>query len=176
MEKEKKLNILIVLLGIVALALAVLLLLMLSGKNNLKCKADDNDINYEELAKIADGDYKFINRDSDNNNSVMVLSDGKVWVNFNYYVENITNAKDIVLFSGPTASSMLYILTIDGNVYKYNLSDADDKKFEAAKIDKYKDIKQIFRYETRKGNSGGCDHVIIVDKNGKYYSIDSYCV
>lgn len=176
MKKEKKLNILIVLLGIVALALVVLLLLVFSGKANLKCTANDNDINYEELAKIADGDYKFVNRDYDNANSVMVLSNGKVFVNFDYYIKNITNAKDVILFSGPTDSSMLYILTLDGNVYKYNLDDANNKKFDATKIDKYTDIKQILRYETRKGNAGGCDHVILVDKNNKYHSIDSYCV
>ncbi len=176
MEKDRKINVVIILLGIIVLALAVLLLLVISGKVSFKNDGNDNDINYDELAKISKGDYNFVNTDSDNSNSVNVLSNGKVFVNYDYYIENITNAKDIVLFSTPSDDSILYILTTDGNVYKYSLADAKNKMFEAAKIDKYSDIKQIFRYETRRSNAGGCSHVILVDKDGKYYSLDSYCV
>ena len=176
MKKERKLNVIIILLGVVVLVLGVLLLLATSGKIGFKSETSSNDINYDELAKISKGDYNFVNKDSDNSNSVNVLSNGKVFVNFDYYIKNINNAKDVILFSGPNDDSILYILTIDGNIYKYDLSNANSKNFNAVKIDEYKNIKHIFRYETRKGNAGGCDHVILVDKNEKYSLLDSYCV
>ena len=175
MEKEKKLNIVIVLLGFIVLLFAVLLILALSGKISLTKGAYDT-INYDELAKIDKSDYNFVSGDAYSNYAINILSSGKVIINYEHYIANITNAKDLILFSGPSSDSIAYIITTDGNVYKYNLADVIGNKLDAIKISKYSNIKRIIRYKTRKATAGGCDYVVLVDANGKYYKLDSYCV
>ena len=175
MKKEKKLNIVIILLGFIILLFAVLLILTVRGKISLTKGADDT-INYDELAKISKSDYNFVRGDADSNYSVNVLASGKVIINFEHYIANISNAKDLVVFSGPGADSIVYILTADGNIYKYNLADVASKKFGVAKVSGYSNIKRILRYKTRKVNAGGCDYVVLIDEDGKYYKLDSYCV
>ena len=172
---KKRKNLIIGVLILIIVLLVTLLFLITTGKIDYSNKENCN-IDYDELAKIATGDYNFMSKESYSNNSAIVLSNGKVLVNFDYYIENIINAKDLVLFSVPSDDTILYILTINGDIYKYNLDDANSKNFNASKIDEHKNIKQILRYETRKGNAGGCDYVILIDNNGKYYSLDSYCV
>ena len=176
MEKEKKLNITIILLGFIALLFVVLLILTISGKTSLTKCASDYMINYNELEKIAKSDYNFVNGDADSDYSVNVLANGKVIINLEHYIANISNAKDLVVFSAPGADSMVYILLTNGNVYKYNLADVASKKLDATKVSEYSNIKKILRYKTRKANAGGCDYIVLVDVNGKYYKLDSYCV
>ncbi len=197
MEKEKSKSGLVALLLIIILALITLIILAATDRINLKniisdgektdtcdctshvseCPSDNMDsIDYQELAKISKMDYNFVKGEYSNDYSVNILSDGKVLVNFNNYISNISNAKDLILFSGPGGDDLVYILATDGNLYKYNLANVNSKNFEATKLDEYTNIKQMVRYKTRKANAGGCDYVIVIDNDGKYQSIDSYCV
>lgn len=133
-------------------------------------------IDYEKLAKIGKSTYNYAKGAYINSDSLNILSDGKILVNFSDNISNISNAEDLILFAGPGADTIAYILTSDGNVYKYNLTNISSKNFNATKLDEYSNIKQIIRYKTRKANAGGCDYVVLIDGDGKYYSIDHYCV
>ena len=145
-----------------------------------ECNCPSNNCNtsvdFDKLSKISKSDYNFVNGAYNNNYSINVLSSGKVIVNFVNNISNISNAKDIILFSGPGTGDMAYILTVDGYVYKYDLSNVSKNNFEATKINEYSNIEQMVRYMTRKANAGGCDFVVLIDSNDKYYSLDSYCV
>lgn len=132
-----------------------------------------DNIDYDELSKISKSTYNYVKYAYTNDYSIKILSDGKVMIGWDDYL-NVSNAKDMILFNGPGADYIVYILTSDGEVYKYNFSTSKD--FNAIKLTEYSNIKQIFRYVTRKANAGGCDYVILVDADGKYYSLDSYCV
>ena len=87
------------------------------------------------------------------------------------------NAKSIKLFSPPSPYSILYILTEDGNLYKYETSNYESNNYNATKIDEYNNIEQITTYKKRSTeNKGGCDYIIIVDKNNNHYELDSFCI
>lgn len=135
----------------------------------------DNSIDFDELSKISKSDYNFVNGAYNNNHSINVLSSGRVIVDFENNISNISNAKDLILFSGP-GEEMVYILTMDGYIYKYELSNADNNNYEATKVNEHSNIKHMLRYKTRKAHAGGCDFVVLIDNNDKYYSLDSYCV
>lgn len=136
----------------------------------------DLSIDFDKLAKISKSDYNFVNGSYNNNYSVNVLSNGKVLVNYVNIISNISNAKDVILFNGPGKGNMTYILTADGYIYKYDLSNVSKNNFEAIKVNEYSNIKQMIRYMTRKAHAGGCDYVVLIDNNDKYYSLDSYCI
>ena len=148
--------------------------------NTVSCNCPTTNCNlsldFDKLAKISKSDYNFVNGAYNNTYSVNVLSNGKVLVNFVNNISNISNAKDVILFSGPGTGDMAYILTADGYIYKYDLSNASKNNFDATKVNEYSNIKQMVRYMTRKANAGGCDYVVLIDNNDKYYSLDSYCV
>ena len=132
MEKEKSKNGLIAFLIIIILALAILLFLSLTGRlefngnegSNAETEIVDNtntseNISYDELGKISKSTYNFVNGDYTSDHSINVLSDGKVLIDFKDSISNITNAKDLVLFTGPGTDSVAYIITVSGEVYKY---------------------------------------------------------
>ena len=96
--------------------------------------------------------------------------------NFEKYISNISNAKNLQLFSTPGGEEIIYILTEDGKVYNYALSNIDKNNFEATIIDDYNNIEKMMIYKTRKANAGGCDYLILIDNDNKYYTLDSYCV
>lgn len=133
-------------------------------------------INKDELTKFGKSDYNFIKVVYNSEYSFKLDVDGRININFENYLSNISNAKDLLLFSPPSPHSILYILTTDGNVYKYETSSYGTKNYNATKIEQYSNIVQIINYETRKENAGGCDYVILVDEAGKYYELDSFCI
>lgn len=160
--------ILILLLIIMALGGYIVYDKLLSGN----IETYDDTINYSELAKIGKADYNFVEGASSYNHSLNIASNGKIFVDFDSYISNVNNAKDTIIFSGPSTEEIAYILTNSGDVYKYEFGE----KFTATKLDKYSNIKKMVKYLTRKGNSGGCDYIILIDNKGKYYELDSYCV
>ena len=185
MRKSKKNNGLIALLLIVTIVLITLLILIVTGKIDIKNtlnKLTNNqetitdNLDYDELAKIGSSDYNYVYGDYNSEHSVNILANGKVLLDFNKHISNISSAKDLILFSGPGVDSMVYILTTEGDVYQYALSNISAKKFSATKLDEYSNIQRIVRYKTRKANAGGCDYVVLIDNKGKYYSLDSFCV
>ena len=196
MEKEKKNN-----GGLIALIIVLFLLILglggyivydkvITGKDNnqdnntsndyVSCNCPeancDDSVDYDKLAEISKMSYNFVNSAYNNKYSISVLSNGKVLVNFIENISNISDAKDLILFSGPGNGDIAYILTNDGNVYKYDLANSSNNNFDATKLDEYKNIKQMVRYMTRKAHAGGCDYVVLIDSENKYYSLDSYCV
>ena len=141
-------------------------------------KKCDDSINFDELDKIKKLTYNYVNYDRVDDNIVAVLDNGKVIINWNSYISNISNAKDVKIFAGP-GTTLIYILTKDGNVYEYDydkLNDENNTDFEAKKIDKYHNIKRIITYHTLKANAGGCSYVVLIDEDNKYNTINSFCV
>ncbi len=132
-----------------------------------------NDIDFSKLSEISKGDYNYIKGVYNNTYSLNILSDGKVIINFNNYISNISNAKDIILFGD--SSETVYILTIDGNIFKYELSNIKNNNFEAIKLNDYNNIKNMTTYMTRKKNAGGCNYLVLIDNDDKYYKLDSVC-
>ena len=81
------------------------------------------------------------------------------------------------MFSPPAPYSTLYVLTKDGNLYKYETSEYENGSYTATKLDKYSNIKKIITYQKRSIEAkGGCDYIFVVDNNEKYYELDSFCI
>lgn len=135
------------------------------------CNVNSNlKINVDELHKIGGmADFYFIKRVYTDDSSFNLSTDGRVYISFDNYISNISNAVDIQLFS-----NTLYILTNDGYIYKYSLNNSNN--YKATKINEYSNVVRIILYETRKNYAGGCDYFVIIDAHGKYYKLDSLCV
>jgi hypothetical protein len=43
-------------------------------------------------------------------------------------------------------------------------------------MDDYKNIRTLLKYTTRGNNAGGCDYIVVIDKDNKYSKIDDFCV
>jgi len=132
-----------------------------------------SNIDVNELSKFGQLDYNIIKMESNSKYSFSLCVDGKVVVNFDKYISNVSNIKDIKLFD---VTNMLYIVTTNGDVYKYNLNNYDLGNYVAEKMSEYSNIDTIMTYKTRQKNAGGCDYIILIDNNGKHYKIDSFCV
>jgi hypothetical protein len=63
------------------------------------------------------------------------------------------------------------MLDKNGDVYKLYVIDG----YEVEKVDGISNIDKIFEYRGGKANAGGCSNLIAIDKNGKYYSLNSLC-
>lgn len=162
-------------LSFIIIVLAIFCILLLTGKINFN-KDNNIDIDYSKLSEYGKSDYNYINSVYNGDYSFKLLIDGRININFENYISNISNAKDFILFSPPSPDSTLYILTSNGDIYKYETSDYKSNNYSATKVDKYSNIKQIITYQTRKQNAGGCDYLIAIDKSNKYYEINSFCV
>lgn len=112
---------------------------------------------------------------SGSNLNFKISSDGKVTINNNKIIKNISNAVSLRVISPPTSYSLIYILTKNGVVYKYNTSYYDDANYNAVKV--IDNIKQLLLYEKRSTISrGGCDYIIGIDNNNKEYVLNSFCI
>lgn len=175
MKKNNK-GLIICLITIIVILLTLVILLSI-GTISFKGKNNNYDIKaYDELTKISKLDYNFIKSEYTTDYSIGLSIDGKININFKNNISNISNAKDITLFSSPAPYPTLYIVTTTGDVYKYDFSNYESKNYNATKINEYSNIEKIITYRTRKENAGGCDYIILVDKNNKYYNLDSSCV
>lgn len=195
--KEKNKNILIGILIIIIVALLILITLVVTGTVNLKTTSKVNEecsqinkeenqnsdeegktggdaINYDKLMNFGKSDHNIIEMEATTEYSVNLETDGRININFINYISNITNAKSIKLFNSPL-NYMLYILTKDGYIYKYDLSNYESGDYNAIKVDKYSNINKMIMYKTRKNNAGGCDYIILIDNNDEYYELDSSC-
>lgn len=142
-------------------------------------------IDYDKFVeKIGNFDYGFIKMDSINYNStsynVGLTIDGKVIINFEKEIENISNVSDIKSFSDSDGASLddnssLYILDKKGNLYKYTGKDYSEGILQATQIKEYSNVSKIITYYGRKKNAGGCDKLII-ECNNNYIEIKSFCV
>lgn len=142
------------------------------------CISDDSssyEVSAEELSRFGESDFNIIKLQSSGSHSFALDVNGKVIVDFNNYIDNISDAKDILLFNSEQGN-ILYILTLSGDVYKYNVLSLESDEFTAGKIDEYSNIKKMFIYNTRKNNSGGCDYVVLIDSDDNYHQLISLCV
>lgn len=202
MENQKNNKGVIALLIVIIVILSVLCVLFATGKISLKSNELDNNeineninddnkvendveeivknqnisINKDELTKFGKSDYNIIKEVYNSEYSFKLDINGRININFETYVSNVSNAKDLLLFSPPSPHSILYILATNGDVYQYETSSYETKNYDATKIEQYSNIVQIINYKTRKANAGGCDYVILVDENGKYFKLDSFCI
>lgn len=144
-----------------------------SGNNTSN---NDFTISVDELSKFGKSDYNILKDVYTSDYSFKLLTDGRISINFENDISNISNAKDIKLFNPPSSNSTLYILTSTGDIYKYETSSYKLNDYSAIKVDEYSNIQQMITYQTRKENAGGCDYVILIDNNEKYYELDSFCV
>lgn len=136
---------------------------------------EDYTFNTSKLSKISEGDFNIIKMEYNDSHSFSLDVSGKVIIDFNNYIDNISDAKDILLFNSEQGN-ILYILTLSGDVYKYNVLSLESDEFTAGKIDEYSNIKKMFIYNTRKNNSGGCDYVVLIDSDDNYHQLISLCV
>ena len=138
---------------------------------------DDEIIVIDDLSKYGEADYTIIKEDKNTDYSFKINSDGNIIINGKNKISNISNAKSIKLFSPPSPKSILYILTEDGDIYKYDTNNYESNNYTAIKMEKYSNIKQIITYKKRSSEAnGGCDYIVVVDNNEKYYELNSFCV
>ena len=68
------------------------------------------------------------------------------------------------------------MLTDNGDVYYYNLSDLENENFEIEKLN----ISNIIKIEEISSaplkGAGGCRHLVAITENGTYIKIDGYCM
>jgi len=185
---KKKNNIgLLIFLGIVNIILLSLFVLTATGKIKFDSYSeedncaptiitDDFEIDEDELGKLGKDDYNFVKDVNIGDYSFKLEVNGKININFENYISNISDAKDIILYNSPSLESILYILTDNGDIYQYNTSYYESGNYDATKIDEYSNIKYMITYQTRKANAGGCNYIILIDNNDKYYKLNSFCI
>ena len=202
-KEETKNKIIVILISIIILLTLVLICVVSIKKFNNKDTNINNEIinNNSNTNKNNNNNNNTVNEDTNNKNIITDLSvygepnysvsteekntdytfkiqqDNSIIINNKNNITNITNAKNIKLFSPPAPYSILYILTEDGNIYKYETSNYESNNYKATKIDTYNNIKEIITYQKRTTEGkGGCDYIIIKDNNDNYYELDSFCV
>ena len=87
-------------------------------------------------------------------------------------ITNINNAVDIAR----APDNFLYILTKDGDIYKYYIGITKDDGMDATKEEGFKDIKRIVEYSSSKKKAGGCNYIIAIDKDNNYKVLSEFCV
>lgn len=141
------------------------------GNNNIE-NNESNDLSVYWLV-----DNKMITEEKTTDLTFKITADRKISINNNKSIANITNAKSIKLFSPPGPYSTLYILTKDGNIYKYETSELEKENYNASKVDNYTNVKEIVTYQKRSTeNKGHCEYIVVIDNNGKHYKLDSMCI
>lgn len=154
-----------------------------TNNSNFNSVGIDYDKFVEKMGNYA-LDYGFIKMDYIRYNStsynVGLTIDGKVIINFEKELNNISDISDIQTFSdsdGATLddNSSLYILDNKGNLYKYTAKDYSEGLLQATKMEEYTNVSKIFAYYGRKINAGGCDSLVI-ESNNNYIKLKSFCV
>lgn len=167
---------LIGILSFLVIGLGVVVVLFATGvlcckKTNCACKTDAIELDEAKLKEIKDGEFNIIKGFYGDKFSINLLANGKVNFDLDRELTNITNAIDI-----ETLDNYLYILTKDGDVYKYYLGVTKEATLEATKVDGFKDLKKMVSYATRAKNAGGCDYIVAIDKDNNYKTIADFCV
>ena len=148
--------------------------------DNTEENGDNNNTEVNEVEDLSE--YWLVNDDiltqeKTTDLTFKITDNGKISINNSKNIDNITNAKSIKLFSPPAPDSILYILTKDGKLYKYESSEYENGNYTATKMDNYSNIENILTYQKRSTEpKGGCDYIFVADKNGKHYELDSFCV
>ena len=175
----KNLKVLCFVLSLLIIALGVFTILLATGKVsfnkvNCECKTCNEEIkvDVDKLHNIKKGDLNILKSISTKYAYITLTTDGKVVLNNENNLSNITNAVNIELAN----SGDLYILTSDGNIYKYFTGVTKTASLEATKVEEYKDIKKMITYATHGKQSGGCDYIILIDKDNNYKTLEEFCI
>ena len=143
------------LLILIIVILLVLCVLFATGIIDLKSN-NVSTIDKEELTSFGESDYNIIKDVYNSDYSFKLDIDGRININFENYISNISNVEDILLFNSLEGDSILYILTSDGSVYMYETSNYQSGKYDAVKIDEYSDyhlfVSHLINGEQRKAN------------------------
>lgn len=148
-----------------------------ASNNDTTTENNNNQNIIKDLSAYGEPNYSISNEEKNTDYTFKIQQDNSILINNKNNITNITNAKSIKLFNPPAPYSILYILTEDGNIYKYETSEYENKNYNATKINTYNNIKEIITYEKRTSeNKGGCDYIIIKDNQDNYYELDSFCI
>jgi hypothetical protein len=172
----KKLKVLSFILIIIVVCLCVFIGLIYTGKIEInqvtcRCECDSNTLlSAGKLEEIKKGDYNILENYATENFSISLLTNGKVVFDLAREIDNVSGATHMEVLD-----KNLYILTAKGEVYKYYLGVTKEATLSAEKLE-YTNIQKLVKYSTRKSNAGGCDYIVVVDKEDNYKSIQEFCV
>lgn len=193
MENQKSYNLIITLLVVVVVMLLTSIILLSTGVIGFKssCNQSNGQTSSDSSAYVSDfkvdvnklaelygtSDYNILKRGNfDINTPIVLLTDGRIMINFEDYISNISNAKDILVFAPPGPSYILYILTEDGDIYSYSSEEYENGNYVAVKDERFSNIKNIITYTVGKANAGGSTYFVAIDSNDEYYKINSFGV
>ena len=171
----KKLKVLLFVLIIVVVGMGIFIYMLLADKlPTAVCSCPNCEANtllsQEKLADIKKSDFNILESYYTQYNSISLLTNGKIVFDLDREINNISNAIHMEVLDKD-----LYILTANGEVYKYYLGITKEPNLSAEKLD-YSNITKLVKYSTRKANAGGCDYIVVVDKSDNYKSINEFCV
>ena len=173
----KKFKVLSFILLIISVCLGVLLYLSMTGQlfqvncSCPDCKADYT-LDVSKLEAIKKGDYNTLKIIGDQYNVITLQTNGKVLFDYERGITNVTNAIDIVR----APDNYLYMLTKDGDIYKYYIGVTKDDGMDATKVEGFNNIKRLVEYSSSRKQSGGCNYIIAIDKDDNYKTLSEYCV
>ena len=88
-----------------------------------------------------------------------------------YILNNINNAVDIIFDDG-IGGETLYILCKNGDVYKYSITNYENKTKTATKVSNLKDIIKFVKITSCPAKNSGCfGNLGVIDKNMQYKEI-----
>ena len=172
----KKLKVLSFILIILVVCLGVFIGLIYTGKIEVKktecnCTSNTNTLlNEDKLGEIKKSDFNIIDSYYTEYFAINLLSNGKVMFDLDRTIDNVEGATAIEVLDKD-----LYILTNKGEVYKYYLGVTKEATLSAEKLS-YSNVKKMVKYSTRKSNAGGCDYIVIIDKDDNYKPIVDFCI
>ena len=108
---------------------------------------------------------------------ITLSNEGKVTIrkgdNEPIEISNISNAKNIDFCNYVNVT--LYILLNNGDVYEYELSDFDESKYTAKKIDEIKNATKFVKLNWADCTEcGGNINIGVIDNNNKYIELEGY--
>lgn len=91
------------------------------------------------------------------------------YTNGTYYKDilDVHQVIDIVHFdiAGPEAEQLLYVLTLDGDVYYYRIGNSDNRTYNATKVEQVSKVKQLFVSHYFKENAGSSWALFAITEN-----------
>lgn len=131
-----------------------------------------------------DGTYASIktinfNLDDEKVRSVSVDMEGKVYVGHYARRQDITNVNKVIDIlgihsdDGIAEDSICYILTEEGNVYKYSLDNIAKDNYEAVLVTDVNNVKRIFLYTyANVENTNSVSGIMAILENGEYVELN----
>lgn len=140
--------------------------------NNQESNTDQDNYSGEIKGNYNSNVYFMID-ETDNSN--IKIENNEIIIDDTHKISNIKNIKE---FKKSTSKSLdnqlLYILDNDGYIYEYVIGSDTNK---AIKLEEFKNIEKLISVKKRSNQPmGGCDYIFAVDKDEKFYQVNSYCI